>query len=176
MQVLKSLIGRIEACIAFSGRIVSWMTLLLVLVVVYDVFTRYVLSASSVAVQELEWHLFALIFLLAAAVTLQKDKHVRVDVLYSRFSEKQKALVTIAGTILFLVPFCVVVIISSMPFVQNSWMILESSPDPGGLPYRFLLKAAIPAGFFLVLLQGAASFLRAVLILVSNPVNSTSQP
>ncbi|ARM30299.1 TRAP transporter small permease subunit [Prosthecochloris sp. HL-130-GSB] len=176
MQVLKSLIGRIEACIAFSGRIVSWMTLLLVLVVVYDVFTRYVLSASSVAVQELEWHLFALIFLLAAAVTLQKDKHVRVDVLYSRFSEKQKALVTIAGTILFLVPFCVAVIISSMPFVQNSWMILESSPDPGGLPYRFLLKAAIPVGFFLVLLQGVASFLRAVLVLVGNPVNSTSQP
>ncbi|MEC9487141.1 MAG: TRAP transporter small permease subunit [Prosthecochloris sp.] len=165
MQTLKSLITGIEWLISWSGRVVSWLALLLVLVVVYDVFTRYVLSASSVAVQELEWHLFALMFLIAAGVTLQKDKHVRVDVLYSRFSAKQKAVVNIAGGLFFLLPFSVMLITASWPFVVNSFLIMESSPDLGGLPYRFLLKAAIPAGFILLLLQGVASILRSVLVL-----------
>jgi len=144
---------------AFSERVglaVSWLTGLLVLVVCYDVFTRYLLQNSLVAVQELQWHLFALVFLLGAAYTLKHDRHVRVDVLYSTFSPRRKALVNFVGSLLFLVPFCLVGIWGSQTFVKTSFMIGETSPDPGGLPARFILKAAIPVGFLFVLLQGIA--------------------
>lgn len=136
------------------GRGVSWLTTVLVAVVCYDVFTRYLLKQSYVAVQEMEWHLFALIFLLGAAYTLKHDRHVRVDVFYSRFSPRTKAIVNLAGSILFLVPFGLIGVWGAQTFVKASFTFMETSPDPGGLPFRFLLKAMIPVGFLLVLLQG----------------------
>ncbi len=169
MQFLKAYIRAIDALIEYSGRAVSWLALLLVLVVVYDVFTRYVLSASSVAVQELEWHIFSLLFLLAAAYTLKHNKHVRVDVFYTRMTGKKQALVNVIGGILFLVPFTLIVVFSSWSFVSSSFLILESSPDPGGLPYRYLLKAAIPVAFVLFLLQGVAEIFRSVLVIADKP-------
>ena len=165
MRFLKAYIRSIDALTEQTGRAVSWLVLLLVLVVVFDVFTRYVLSASSVAVQELEWHVFALLFLLAGAYALKHHKHVRVDVFYLRFSRKKKAMVDIAGGLLFLLPFSVIVAVSSWDFVSTSFLIGESSPDPGGLPYRYILKAAIPVGFVLFLLQGTAEIFRSVLVL-----------
>jgi TRAP-type mannitol/chloroaromatic compound transport system permease small subunit len=138
------------------GRGVSWLTSLLVLVVCYDVFTRYLLKSSYVAVQEMEWHLFALIFLLGAAYTLKHDKHVRVDVFYARFRPRTKALVNLVGTVLFLIPFCLIGIWGTQAFIKMSFLIGETSPDPGGLPYRFTLKSVIPIGFLLVLIQGVS--------------------
>ncbi len=138
------------------GQAVSWLTALLVLVVCYDVFTRYLLQNSLVAVQEMQWHLFALVFLLGAAYALKHDRHVRVDVLYSTFSPRTKAIVNLAGILLFLVPFCLVGIWGAQTFVKTSFLIGETSPDPGGLPARFILKSAIPIGFGLVLIQGVA--------------------
>ena len=143
---------------------VSWLTGLLVLVVCYDVFTRYLMQNSMVAVQEMEWHLFALVFLLGSAYSLKHDRHVRVDVFYSRFSPKRKALVNLGGSVLFLIPFCLVGIWGSQAFVISSFMIGETSPDPGGLPARFILKAAIPVGFLLVLLQGIAMSFKSLAI------------
>ena len=138
------------------GTIVSWFTILLVLVTCYDVIVRYIFKESSVAFQELEWHLFAVIFLASAAYTLKIDEHVRVDIFYSRFSNKRKALVDFIGSILFLIPFCLLVIYSSKDFVINSFLYKETSPDAGGLPARYILKAFIPFSFFLLLLQGFA--------------------
>jgi TRAP-type mannitol/chloroaromatic compound transport system permease small subunit len=145
---------------------VSWLTGLLVLVVCYDVFTRYLMQNSMVAVQEMEWHLFALVFLLGSAYSLKHDRHVRVDVFYSRFSPKRKALVNLGGSVLFLIPFCLVGIWGSQAFVISSFMIGETSPDPGGLPARFILKAAIPVGFLLVLLQGIAMSFKSLAIIL----------
>ncbi len=139
---------------------VSWLSTLLVLVVCYDVFTRYLLESSSVAVQELEWHLFAFIFLLGAAYTLKHDRHVRVDVFYTRFSRRRKAWVNLVGSLLFLLPLCGVAIWASITFAIRAYAIGETSPDPGGLPARFVLKSAIPIGFFFLLLQGIALALR----------------
>jgi len=138
------------------GKGTSWLSTLLVVVVCYDVITRYLLQNSSVAVQELQWHLFALLFLFAAAYTLRYDKHVRVDVLYTRFSPRLKAWVNLLGSLLFLIPFCLLVIWSSRKFVSSSYLIGETSPDPGGLPRRWLLKSAIPVSFALLLIQGLA--------------------
>lgn len=154
MNFLKNSVKIIDKINTTIGKTVSWLTLLLVLVVCYDVIVRYVFNESSVALQELEWHLFALIFLVSAAFTLKIDEHVRVDVLYTNFSEKKKAWVNLLGSIFFLIPFCVIVIISTQDFVLQSFVNAETSPDAGGLPARYILKAFIPLSFFLLLLQG----------------------
>ena len=138
------------------GSLTSWLTALLVLVVSYDVIVRYLVEESSVGLQEFEWHLFSLIFLLSAAYTLKIDDHVRVDVFYTKFSSRKQAWINFLGSILFLIPFCIVVIIASQDFVSLSFRINETSPDAGGLPARFILKAFIPISFFLLLLQGIA--------------------
>jgi TRAP-type mannitol/chloroaromatic compound transport system permease small subunit len=142
---------------------VAWLTAALVAVVCCDVFMRYVLQNSWVAMQELEWHLFALIFLLGAGYSLKHDKHVRVDVFYSRFSPRAQAWVNLVGSVLFLIPFCALVIWSSQNFVINAFHFGETSPDPGGLPARWVLKAAIPVGFFFLFIQGIALACRSVL-------------
>lgn len=156
------------------GAAVSWLSTLLVLVVCYDVFTRYVLRSSSVAVQELEWHIFALIFLIGAAYTLKHDGHVRVDVIYSRLSTRGKACIDLLGGLVFLIPFSILIIWTSKAFIDMSWMIRETSPDPGGLPARYLLKGAIPFGFVLVLLQGVAQTLRSLLAVIGHPLDQES--
>lgn len=152
----------------WTGRVSAWLVLLLVLLIGCDVTMRYLANTSFVAVQELEWHLFALIFLLGAAYTLKHDDHVRVDVWYQarRAGPRYRAWVNLLGSLLFLLPLCVLIISSSWPFVANAYASLEGSPDPGGLPYRWLLKAAIPLGFFLLLLQGVAESLRSGLFLL----------
>ncbi|NOZ11157.1 MAG: TRAP transporter small permease subunit [Gammaproteobacteria bacterium] len=149
-----------------SGHAVAWMVVLMTLVVGYDVAMRYLFNVGSVALQELEWHLFALIFLLGAAYTFKQEGHVRVEVLYQRFSPRAQAWADLFGTVFFLLPFCVLIIISSWPFVFNAFQYSEGSPDPGGLPYRFLLKSAIPIGFSLLVLQGLASIIQRILFLL----------
>ncbi len=152
----------IDKLIKHIGQVISWLTLLLVLVIVVDVFLRYVFNTTSAASFELEWHLFAAIFLLGAAYTLQNDKHVRVDVFYHRFSESGKAWVNLIGTVFLLLPFCVVAFWESLSFVSSSHAVLETSPDPGGLPARYIIKSAIPLGFFLLGLQGISVVLKSI--------------
>ena len=153
------LIDRLNSAI---GKAISWLSLLLVLVIVVDVAMRYIFSITSAASFELEWHLFAVIFLLGAAYTLQQDKHVRVDVFYHRFSEKGKAWVNLVGSLTLLLPFCIVAFWESLSFVQSSYVFRETSPDPGGLPARYVIKAAIPTGFFLLGLQAISEFLKSL--------------
>jgi TRAP-type mannitol/chloroaromatic compound transport system permease small subunit len=150
------------------GKSVSWLSAVLVVVVTCDVFARYVLSVSSIAVQEIEWHLFAIIFMLAGAYTLGKDKHVRIDILYQRMGKKGRAVVDLAGTLIFLIPFAILVIWTSADFVHNSFVMRESSPDAGGLPFRYLIKAVIPLSFFLILLQGLSLAVKSLMVLTGH--------
>jgi TRAP-type mannitol/chloroaromatic compound transport system permease small subunit len=154
----------LETVSEWSGRAVAWLVLVLVLIIGFDVLMRYLFREGSVALQELEWHLFALIFLLGAAYTFKHDAHVRVDIFYQSqwMNARRRAWVDLLGGVFLLLPFCVLVIVSSGPFVANAFAMGEGSPDPGGLPYRFLLKAAIPVGFGLLLLQGVAHMLRSL--------------
>lgn len=107
---------------------------------------------SSNAFLEGQWYLFSIIFLVGAGYTLYKDKHVRVDVVYSRLSKRGQNRINLLGTVLFAIPFCLLGIWSSVDFVSNSWSIWEQSPDAGGLP-RYLVKSLIPLGFALLLVQ-----------------------
>jgi TRAP-type mannitol/chloroaromatic compound transport system permease small subunit len=168
MNFLRHSIKFIDSLNEKIGFLVSWMTGLIVLVVCYDVFTRYVLQKSSVAVQELEWHLFAVIFLLGAAHTLKHDKHVRIDIFYAKLPKKGKAMINLVGTLLFLIPFVLLILWTSKDFVANSFAIGESSPDPGGLPARYILKACIPISFFLLLLQGISLAFKSVVEIIGN--------
>ena len=148
----------IDAVSEWTGRFSAWLVVALVLLVCYDVAMRYLFQAGSVALQELEWHLFGLIFLLGAAYTLKHDEHVRVDVFYQSkwMNDRRRAWVNLFGALFFLIPFSILVIYSAWPFVVSAYNYGEGSPDPGGLPYRWLLKSAIIAGFALLALQGIA--------------------
>ncbi len=154
MNLLGKFSVLIDALNERVGRATTICTLFMVIITVIDVFLRYVFRAGSVGVQELEWHLFGFIFLLGAAYTLLKDEHVRVDIFYSRMNNRGQAWVNLIGATFFCVPVCIVIVWTSLPFALSSWQFLEGSPDPGGLPARYILKSAIPVGFFLVGLQG----------------------
>ncbi len=166
---MQKFVQKLDDFSEMTGKGISWLTFILVLIVCYDVVTRYVFKFSSIAIVELEWHLFAIIFLVGAAYTLKHDEHVRVDILFSKFSPRTQALINIAGTVLFLIPFCLLAIYSSKNFVLTSFQIGETSPDPGGLPARFILKAVIPISFLLIILQGIALILKSIINIKESP-------
>lgn len=155
---------RIDRFNEWVGQGLYWLTLAMVGVGALNAIARYLdpytgLGLSSNTWIELQWYLFSLVFLLGAAYTLKHDDHVRVDVMYSQLSRRGQAWVNVLGTLLFLVPFCGVILWMSIPFVSNSWAILEQSSDPGGLP-RYPIKTAIPLALALVLLQGVSLLIR----------------
>jgi len=166
VNLLKVFCGAIDSTNEAVGRMVSWVSLLLVLVVFVDVVMRYLFKTSFVFTQELEWHLFAFIFLIGAGYTLLHDGHVRVDIIYQRLSVKGRAWVNLIGVILFLIPGCWLVISTSWKFVGNSFSVLEGSPDPGGIPYRFIIKGTMTVGYALLLLQGLSMGLHALMQLL----------
>ena len=140
-----------DKIIDFFGNIVAFLLILMIFNVVYDVFMRYVFHNSSIAMQELEWHLFAVIMLYGTGYALRHNAHVRVDFLYDRFLPKKKAWVNILGTIFFLLPLVLLVIYGSIDFVMDSYTTHEISEDPGGLPYRWIIKAQIPFAFIFLI-------------------------
>lgn len=156
----------------FNGWIgagLRWLSLAMVLIGAYNAVARYVgrylgVQLSSNALNELQWYLFSIIFLLGAAYALEKDVHVRVDVLYASLSEKGRAWIDLLGSLLFLIPFSVLMLVVTWPAVANSWAIRETSPDPGGLS-RYPIKALILVSFGLLVLQGLAQAVKQVAVL-----------
>ncbi|MEM9406227.1 MAG: TRAP transporter small permease subunit [Acidobacteriota bacterium] len=146
------------------GTLASWLALLMILVGAFNALARYLgrftgVDLSSNAYLELQWYLFSLVFLLGGSYALSRDAHVRVDVFYSRLSEKAKAWIDLLGGLLFLLPFTVFGFWVSIPSVRNSFAVREVSPDPGGL-WRWPIKAVILVSFALLFLQGVAEVLR----------------
>jgi TRAP-type mannitol/chloroaromatic compound transport system permease small subunit len=141
------------------GRWVGWLTLGMVLVGAFNAVVRYLGRLSSNTYVELQWYLFSVVFLLGAAATLRQGGHVRVDVLYGRLSERARAWIDVVGTVLFLLPFCALMLWLAWPYVARSFAVREGSPDPGGLP-RYPIKAMIPVSFALLLLQGLSELVK----------------
>jgi TRAP-type mannitol/chloroaromatic compound transport system permease small subunit len=146
----------IERLVDGLGRATSWIALVIVLLMATNVLLRYLFRTGSVWSQELEWHLLVPLILFGMSYAMQKGEHVRVDILYGRFPERAKAVVDLVAALLCAV-ISVAVIWLSLKYVEQSYVINEQSQDPGGLPYRWLLKALIPAGFVVLLLQSLAS-------------------
>lgn len=174
MQRLLRLSAWIDRVNDAIGRFVYWLCLVMVLVAAFNSIVRYGgnflgVNWSSNAYLEAQWYLFSVVFLLGAAYTLRHDGHVRVDVIFGRLSAKNQAWIDLAGTILFLIPFCVLMIWVSLPSVQHSWAVMEMSPDPGGLP-RYPIKTLIPVAFTLLILQAFAMVVRNAAIIRGIPV------
>ncbi len=146
----------------FLGWLSSILFLLLLLNVVYDVIMRYVFNDVSIAFQEMEWHLFASVFLLGVPYAIKSGGHVRVDVFYERLSYKAQSIIDIIGTLLFLFPFCLLVAWFGIDFAKESYSLGETSGDPGGLPYRWIIKAMIPVSFFFMAVSGIGLLLHSV--------------
>lgn len=151
------LLDAINLCI---GRAVAWLSLLMVLAQFLVVVMRYAFGLGSIQLQESIIYMHAGLFLLLAGYALGENAHVRVDVLHERFTERTRAIVEIGGVLLFLLPLCVFVFWSSLPYVLQSWAIFETSREESGLPAVFLLKTLIPAFVVLLAVQGVANLMR----------------
>ena len=151
-----------------SGRVVAWLTLPMVFGTFVVVVLRYVFDLGWIWMQESVIWVHAAVFMLAAAYTLNRDEHVRVDVLYRGMRPERKALVNLAGTVLFLLPMAVFLMVTSFDYVVVSWQIGESSREAGGLPYPFvpLLKTVIPAAALMLIAQGVADAIDDALVLL----------
>jgi len=130
---------------------------LLVGLVVYDASMRYLFSEGSTALQELEWHLFDVVILLSIAYAMKMGAHVRVDIFYDRFSPKTKRIVNIIATLFFILPLSFLIIYIGYDFVAISFAQNEASSDPGGLPYRWIVKSLMIVAFVLLALQAVES-------------------
>lgn len=142
------------------GWIAGFLNLVMLVNVFYDAIMRYFFRSGSIALQEMEWHIFAIVFLFGMAYTLKEDGHVRVDILYDGFSPKGKAIVNIAGTLLFLIPLSVLIINGSIWYVKEAYEMNEVSGDPGGLKHRWLIKAVIPASFIFLVVSACGFVVR----------------
>jgi TRAP-type mannitol/chloroaromatic compound transport system permease small subunit len=157
----RGLAARIERAIDWVGRSTSWLALAIVALMSVNVVLRYLFSIGSVWAQELEWHLLVPLILFGSSYALLHGEHVRVDILYGKFSERNKKRVNLLSALL-VIAISALFIWLSLHYVEQSYVIDEGSPDPGGLPHRYLLKGLLPLGFALLLAQGIASALKSL--------------
>jgi len=178
VDYLSRLASQIENAVVLIGRIAAWAGLFLVLITVFDVVTRNFSQSSSeflrnlrstqqqwfgsTLLQELEWHLHTILFLFCLGYAYIKGAHIRIDVFREKFSASTKAWIEIAGLVLFLLPFCILVITSAIDFATSSYLQHEGSASGGGLPHRWVIKATLPAGLILLALSGVAVLLKQI--------------
>jgi TRAP-type mannitol/chloroaromatic compound transport system permease small subunit len=153
---------RIESVIDLFGKVASWLTLSIVLLIVINVILRYSMSLGSVWAQELEWHLLAAMILFGISFSLLRGDNVRVDLFYANYTPQKKYIVDLVSAILTII-IAVFFVKLSINYVGQSFSIGEKSPDPGGIPMRWLVKSLIPIGFSLLALQGFAEMLRVIM-------------
>jgi len=142
------------------GGIATVLMFLMLLNVFYDAIMRYFFDTGSIAMQEMEWHLFSVVFLFGIAYGLKEDGHVRVDILYDRLSPRSQAVINIAGTLLMLIPLSVLIVEGSIWFVHEAYQVGEISGDPGGLTHRWLIKAVIPTSFVFLIISSIGFMIR----------------
>jgi TRAP-type mannitol/chloroaromatic compound transport system permease small subunit len=165
MAALLALSRLIDGVNTVVHRIVMWLVLAAILISAGNAVSRKLFSISSNAFLELQWYLFAAVFLLAAGYTLLRGEHVKVDILYGRLSRRKQVWIDILGTVLFLMPFCVLTIFLVWPQVVMRIQSGEVSPNPGGLVF-WPAWALIPAGFSLLALQGVSEIIKRIAFLV----------
>ncbi len=166
MRFLRTLAGWVDRLNDEIGAAIPWLVLVMVLIGAISAVVRRFSRELGLALNltpaiEAQWYLFSVIFLMGAAYGLNHDVHVRVDVMYERLSAKARAWIDLVGTVIFLLPFSVLMLWVSFPAVRNSWQVREGSPDPGGLP-RYPIKALILVSFALLLLQGLSQLVKQI--------------
>ncbi len=176
MNFLRSVVKICDSINEWIGSYVVTAAVYLFIGIIFsNVVLRYVFNTSFVFMAELEWHFFAFIFLMGAGFTLLHDRHVRVDIFYSVMERRKRALVNFLGVIFLLIPSCYLVLTTTIPWVIVAYQVGETSLDPGGIPFRFLIKAALPAGYFLILIQGLSLGIKSAFILIGKPLETSSR-
>lgn len=162
---MKGIIQIIDEFSVAVGKASAWLTLAMILITTYLVIMRYAFNVTSIPLQELVMYMHTSVFMLGAAYALQTDQHVRVDVVYRGLSSRNQALMNIIGTILFLLPFTILIGYYGWSYAASAWKYREGSTQPGGLPYVYLLKSLLPLFAGMMFLQGIAELLRNILIM-----------
>jgi TRAP-type mannitol/chloroaromatic compound transport system permease small subunit len=163
MNKIDKLLRAIDGISEWSGKTVSWLVLILTLIIGYEIVMRYVFNAPTKWSFDISYMLGGSYFLLGEAYTLLKKKHVRIDIFYSRFSERKKARVDILFYLVFFFPLWIGLLYYMIPYVYLSWITDERSMQGYWMPILYPFKTVMPVGIFLFLLQGAAEFTRSVL-------------
>jgi TRAP-type mannitol/chloroaromatic compound transport system permease small subunit len=154
-----TLADALEAFVDGIGKVIAWICLVIVIIVATNVILRYVFKIGPVALQELEWHLMSPIALIGMSYAMRHNDHVRVDIFYDKFSERTRHVIDLLAAVAT-VAVALIIITLSYKFVLQAYAIGEGSPDPGGLPHRFALRAFIPLGFALLAVQGLVVTIR----------------
>ena len=178
MKQLLALSRAIDWVNEHIGRAVYWLVLAMVLISAGNATTRYTLNIASNAWLELQWYLFAAVFLLCAGYTLLHNEHIRIDVVASRWSKRAQTWIDIFGTLFFLLPMSVYIMWSSWPIFMNAWTSGEVSGSAGGL-IRWPARLLVPVGFFLLSLQGISELIKRVAYLkglIPDPVEEHEDP
>jgi TRAP-type mannitol/chloroaromatic compound transport system permease small subunit len=162
LHTAEKLAGGIDAFTDLVGRATSWLALGIALVMGANVLMRYSFSIGFIWAQELEWHIFVPICLFGMSYALLHREHVRVDVLFQYFSDRNKRRVEILSAIISMA-FCAIVIRLSIPYVYQSWSIGEGTANPGGIDYRYIIKSLIPIGFAIMFLQSFSEAIKSYL-------------
>lgn len=166
---------RIDNFITKVGELISWVWLLLLGTIILNVTMRYVLGEGRIEFEELQWHFYAIGFLIGLSYVLQADEHVRVDLLRDHFSARTKAWIDFVGILLLLLPFLALVLYFAVPFLHYSLSINEASQAPGGLPFRWFIKAFLLIGFTLLLAATLSRLIRLSAFLFNKPQTIQTQ-
>lgn len=150
----------LDRAVTRTGRLAAWLGVLLMLVVVFDVVTRRFLVLGSTKLQELEWHLHAVLFLFCLGFAYLSDAHVRIDLVRERLGRRGRWWIELLGCLFFLIPYCFVVLYFGAEWWYRSWELNEASAAPTGLPFRWIIKAALPIGFIYLLFSALSVLLR----------------
>ena len=159
----------LDAAIEFVGRIINWIWIILVVVIVANVVGRYAFRVNYVWVEEVQWHMYAVGFMLGIGYALKHDSHVRVDVLAMAMPARMRAWIEFLGILLLIAPVIYVILSYAIPFVEASWRRGESSSAPGGLNHRWAIKAVIVLAFGYLALAALSRFLRVCAFLFGFP-------
>jgi len=151
----------------------AWFNAVLIVIIITQVVLRYAFGKGMVVLEELQWHLYAVAFMVGLAYVLTEDANIRLDILHSRFSPRTREYIEIAGIVLLLTPFIVIFFMHSLDFVANSWRVGERSDAPMGLPFRWAIKAVIPFSFGLLFLAALSRLLKAIAYLSAKPEDPT---
>lgn len=168
LTLANKFVQTIDTITELLGKVVAWLTLLMVLLTFSIVVLRYGFNLGWIGMQESVLYFHGIVFMLGAAYTLKHDGHVRVDIFYQKYSPKQKALLNLFGSVILLLPVCIFIFFISLDYVLSSWSIMESSPEAGGLPLVYLNKSLILLLAITLSLQGLAEIVRNILMLSDN--------
>jgi TRAP-type mannitol/chloroaromatic compound transport system permease small subunit len=162
LEKMEAIINRFSDAL---GKFTAVLFILLLLNVFIDVIMRYLFNDVSIGMQEMEWHLYASIFMLSIPYALYKEGHVRVDIIYDNLTIRKQAWIDLFGTLILLLPFSILVTKYGIDFTIESYKLGEGSGDPGGLPYRWIIKSVIPITFLSIGISGIGLILKSIITL-----------